>query len=213
MRRLSALVAIFALYISTCFITGAAQSPRSLPRPRQTETLNREAEASDPAGVQEYSRHLIGILLGERAGTAYAGSVSDRLARAELMARSGKRNPISEETIARAFNDLMRRVDAPKSLSADVQAVDKARRAFEKEMPAVISREKNAASCNPGEAVWVLAMLLENIGSNPPQPEHPGPYVSVYVPPARQCLTRFFSFCSYDQAVEVLDGIANDLGI
>ncbi len=67
----------------------------------------------------------------------------------------------------------MRRIDAPKSLSADVRAVDKARRAFEKEMPAVISREKNAASCNPGEAIWVLTMLLENIGSNPPQPEHP----------------------------------------
>ncbi len=206
----SALVAIFAFYTGTCLITGAAQS---LPRPRQIETLNREAEASDPAGVQEYSRHLIGILLRERAGTTYAGSVSDRLARAELLARSGKRNLISEETIARAFNDLMRRIDAPKSLSADVRAVDKARRAFEKEMPAVISKEKNAASCNPGEAIWVLTMLLENIGSNPPQSEHPGPYVSGYVPPARQCFTRFLSFCSYDEAVKVLDGITNDLGI
>jgi hypothetical protein len=177
------------------------------------ETLNREAEATDPAGVTVYSQDLIGMLLRERARTAYATSFSGRLARAELMARSGKRQLIPEETIARAFNELMGRIGAPGSLRADLQTVEIARRGFEEQLPAVISRKKNATSCYPGEAVWILTMLLENVGANPPHPEGPGPSVGGYTPPARISLMQFLAFCRHHEAVKVLDGLANGLEI
>lgn len=106
----------------------AASQPPTRP-PNMIETLNKEAEASDPAGIRAYSEHLALLLpIGGSgstgaAGSTYLSSFSDRLAKAEESARQGKRKLISEEAIAGAFNDLMRQTAAPSSFRADVADV------------------------------------------------------------------------------------------
>lgn len=213
MRHVSGLIATLAFCTIISANTAAVQFARTPPQRSQLEKLNQEAQASDSAGVHEYSQHLIVILLREDAGAAYEDSLTDRLAKAELMARSGKRKLISEETIARAFNDLMKNIGAPESLRGDDRAVEKARSAFAEEMPAVVSEKKNGTKCYPGEAIWVLTMLIENVGANPPHAKQPGPYVSGYVPPARQSLTRFFTSSTHGEVMRMLGDLANDLGI
>jgi hypothetical protein len=199
-----------ALVAASFFFPRWAGSQPSGRPPSLIETLNKEAEASDPEGIRKYSQHLtqllVGqLLVGERASTAYTASLSDRLAKSEELARQGKRKLISDEVIAEAFNDLMQQTAAPSSFKADVADVEKSRRGFERELPAVISEGKNGKYCYPGEAMWVMSMLIENIGSHPPSPVHPGPQVSGYRPPVRLYLVRYFSSRSPDEAIHVLE--------
>jgi hypothetical protein len=106
------------------------------------------------------------------------------------MARQGKRKLISEADIALAFNNLMKETGAPDSLRANDAAIKEARGAFEIRLPALISRQKNGPYCNPGEAVWVISMLVANVG-RPPAPSSQSdhePHFSAGAPPVQQHL-------------------------
>lgn len=190
-----------------------AKAQSSGPYPSLIETLNKEALASDPAGIRGYSEHLVRLLPIGAAGPACVSSFSDRLAKAEESSRQGKRKLISEEAIAEAFNDLMRQTAATSSFKADVAEVEKSRLGFENELPTIITASKNGRYCSPGEAVWVLGMLIENVGAHPPPALHSGFQVSGYVPPVRQHLMQFFYSHSLKDAVNVLDRLAKKLGI
>ncbi len=135
--------------------------------PNLIETLNEEAEANDPAGIRVYSQHLIRLLVGDRVGKAHAASLSHRLAHAETMARHRKQNLVSEADVARSFNDLMKKIGAPASLSTNEAWVQKFRAGLlaGSAVPALISTDRNGAYCNPGEAVLLLFLLLANNGS------------------------------------------------
>jgi hypothetical protein len=164
MEALKFLVA--ALFIGFAFLPGRVVSQTPARPPNLIETLNKEANASDPAGIHAYSGHLIQLLVPDRAGKAYIDSLSDRLARAELMSRNGKQKLVPETEVAQAFNDLMRQIAAPPSLKTSGSEVRLIRNAFEKIAPTLISREKNEVYCNPSEAVFLVWVLIPNNGKS-----------------------------------------------
>jgi hypothetical protein len=179
------------------------------------DTLNKEAEASDPNGIRAYSKHLIQMLPGIRGGEeSYADSLTDRLARAEVMARQGKRKLIAEVEIAKAFNDLMRRTGAPVWLKANLDSVESERSGWEKQLPALISREKNGTYCYPGESVYILETLIENVGTPPAPLSSSGPSViGPGIPPARAHLLQYYASHSRTDFIHLLNDIATTLKI
>lgn len=200
----------FALVIAAAFTPRMAVSQPSPQPPNRMDILNKEAEANDPEGIHKYSENLIpwlNWLIGTAAGPEYEASVIDRLARAELKARQGKRKLISEADIAKAFNQLMRETGAPDTFTADVAAVESARSESEKRLPALITRKKNGSYCNPGETIYILMILIERV-ARPPEPPIQGNLPQVrfnpYVP-VRQHLQIFFARHSVPENKTVLN--------
>jgi hypothetical protein len=199
-----------AVALVLCSVLGpvrVALQPSPQP-PNMMDTLNKEAEASDPDGIHIYSQHLIQMLVvSNSAGPAYATSLSDRLARAEVMARQGKRKLISEADIAQAFNQLMKETGAPDSYKADVADVEELRGEFAKILPALFTREKNGSYCNPGEAVYVLELLIENVARpHTPIPENaPKMRLSIGKATVQEYLEVFFARHSVPENKTVLN--------
>ena len=202
---------ILALVIGVvCIPQTAISQPASKP-PDMMGTLNREAQASDSVGIHAYSQDLVQMLVGTSTGPAYAASLSERLARAEFMARHGQRKLISEADIAQAFMALMREIGAPKSLVADISSVHSNRIAFQSSLPAMISQKDNGRYCNPGEAIFVLEMMIENVGR--PLAQTPGSvpkaFVAAIKPPVRVRLEQFYANHSRSEVTEVFNHLFN----
>jgi hypothetical protein len=209
-------------YLALALAIGSGFSPlrvacQSLAQPpNMMEKLNKEAEATDPAGIHAYCKHLIGLFPAVRGGgAAYADALTDRLARAELMARLGKRKLISEIEVAEAFNDLMRRTGAPAPMKADLAAVESARSGWEKQLPALISREKNGIYCYPGESFFILEILIENVGRpRTPTPDNaPKMHVDTGYAPVQLHLDMFSERHSISENKTVLNHLFNALQI
>ncbi len=175
-----------ALVLGLVFFPERAASQHPPQPPNEMDILNNEAGASDPEVIHKYSEDLIHWLIGTAAGPEYQASVTDRLARAEMKAKQGKRKLISESEIAQAFNQLMRETGAPDTFTADVAAVESARSESEKRLTALITSKKNGSYCNPGETIYILMILIERV-ARPPEPPiqgnlpqvRPAPYVPV----------------------------------
>jgi hypothetical protein len=106
----------------------------------------------------------------------------------------------------------MRQTGAPASLKADLNSVELARRGWEKELPALISREKNGTYCYPGEAIWVLTIMIANIEAHYPTfPPGESRMVSGYRPPVELHLQQYFSSHSPNEAAHVMDRLATRL--
>jgi len=201
-----------------------AQQP-SARGPTIVEVLNAQAGQDDAGAIREYSEHLVQLLVGDKAGRAFAASLTDRLAMAELMARHGKRKLVSEADIASSFNDLMKRVGAPESLRTDVATVHRFRVGplAASPVPALITVDRNGSNCNPGEAVFLMLMLVTNNGSFDDRlpagikPEDLPRYVGIEHPPAepdaRRILTIYLSQHSRIDAVELFSAMAKTLGL
>jgi hypothetical protein len=103
----------------------------------------------------------------EFLGDDFAANLTDRLAQAEESARAGHGKLVSESDVARAFNDLMRSVGAPPTLRTDEAAIRKFREhaAAIKAFPALFSADRNGANCNPGEAVFLISLLISGEGT------------------------------------------------
>jgi len=128
--------------------------------------FNQEAAASDPAGIHKYSEDLIGLIVPPEASKAGFEPLADRLARAEQMARAGKAKLATEADVVRAFNELMTKVGAPSSLRTDEAAMHSFREhaASIKAFRALFSADRNGTNCNPGEAVFLLHLLMSDDG-------------------------------------------------
>lgn len=201
-------------FFAVAFIMGSAlrpcvagqQSPSSL-SPEQAQavadsfrrsqaspspwTLNQDSKANDSAGIHLYSEHLIQYFVPERAGHKYAESLSGRLAKSEQMARSGKGSLVPEAKVAQAYNDLMKQTGAPASRYSDETIVRRLRHFgwIADPSPALFSAHQNGANCNPGEAVFLLSMLIQNNGGpREDPPSSPAPPAGVKPP-----TTRWFS--------------------
>lgn len=198
---LSSRVFALSLLLGSAIYPKAASSQASVRPMAVLETLNKEAAAADtPEGLKDYSQHLIQMLVGDQLGTAYVTSLSDRLARAELMARHGKRKLISEDEVAQSFNSLMKQVVAPQSLMANERTVHQFRIALQATSPALTAVDKNESHCNPSEAVFLLVLLLTNNGTLPEhlpsaiKPEDlPRQVLSVHDAPDARTLIFFYS--------------------
>jgi len=130
------------------------------------DLFNQEAEASDPAGIHKYSKDLIGLIVPDEAGKGYIDSLANRLARAEQMARTGRGKLVAEADVVRAFNELMKEIGAPSSLRTDEASMRRFREhaGSIKAFPALFSADRNGTNCNPGEAVFLLYLLVSNDG-------------------------------------------------
>jgi len=160
---LKRLVVALVSGLALCPLPGVTQI--SARPPNLIETLNKEAGASDPAGIYSYSQHLLSLLANEKVEAMPIASFSDRLARAELLARRGKRSHISSVDIAAVFNDLMKNVNAPQSMRADAAPVEKMRVALERMAPNLVLQRPAGESCYPGEAVFLVFLLIANDGT------------------------------------------------
>jgi hypothetical protein len=131
--------------------------------------FDREAKASDPAGIREYSDDLTWFLVRDQVDKNYRNALTDRLAKAEEVAREGKGRLIPEADVVRVFNDMMRRIGAPNSVRADENAMH----AFRQHsidvpaLPALFSASHNGTYCYPGEAVFLLYTLIVYNGAPP----------------------------------------------
>jgi hypothetical protein len=204
--------------LAVSLVIGLALSPEqaaSQPSPQplnMMDTLNIEAKASDPTGIHAYSKDLIQMLAGVRGGgVVYADSLTDRLARAELEARQGKRKLISEADIAKAFNELMREIGASNSFVADIDTVHSNRIVFESALPAMISQKKNGSYCNPGEAVYVLELMIENVGRplTPTPDSAPNTFAAGINPPVHVRLELFSARHSQSEVICAFNHLFN----
>jgi len=214
MRRLRSFLFVFV--IAQLLIPRPALAQPSISRPSLIEELNKEAASSGPEGTQLYSQHLIQLLIRVNIGDApYTASLENRLAQAELAARNRKRKLISEADIAQAFNTLMKDTGGPNSLTADVPEVRRMRAVFESSSPALISRKENGDYCNPGEAVFLIGMLIENFGASPVTVSHSNLHdtgaameaSSGPKSPARRRLENYFVGHSRSESVDVLNNL------
>jgi hypothetical protein len=131
------------------------------------DLFNQEAQAADPAGIRKYSEDLIGLIVPPEANKADFEQLADRLARAELMARTGKGKLVAETDVVRAFNELMKQTRAPSSMRADEVSMRRFREhaVSIKAFPALLSFRRNGTNCNPGEAVFLLYLLIADDGA------------------------------------------------
>ena len=102
----------------------------------------------------------------EYLGESYAAKLSDRLAHAEQNARAGTGKLVPVSDVVRAFNDLMEEVGAPSSERADEKSLQSFREhaAAIKAFPALFSADRNGMNCNPGEALFLLGLLISGNG-------------------------------------------------
>jgi hypothetical protein len=216
--------------MTLALVFGSALFPRlaasqTAARPASlVETLNKEAEAADPAGIHKYSQHLIQLLVGDNAGKAYASSLTNRLATAELMAREGKGKLVAEADVARSFNDLMEQIGAPASLRTDEGLVQKFRAGPLAKSPvsALITADRNGVDCNPGEAVFLMWLLLANNGKGTRFPDGwkpedlPRMAISIHPPTepnAWRLLSTYYSQHSRIDTVKLFEDAAQTLGL
>jgi hypothetical protein len=171
MNGLKSLVIVIVIGMAFCpFLAGQQPFGSHLTRVRPFTTvddvLNREAEASDPAGIHQYSEDLLGLTVPDRAGYSYLNVLTARLANAEQLAREGRGKLVSEAEIVRVFNDLMRKIGAPPTFKADEAGIRKfrARSIVIQAFPALLSTNRNGTNCTPAEAIYLLHLLLWNDG-------------------------------------------------
>jgi hypothetical protein len=131
------------------------------------DALDREAQASDPAGIHQFSEDLIGLVVPEQAGENYLDSITDRLANAEGLAREGKGKLVPETEIVQVFNDMMRRIGAP--FKTDEATVRKFREhsIAVPSLPALLTANRNGTACSPAEAFYLLYLLFWANGDLP----------------------------------------------
>lgn len=165
MRAVSA-VRVFSISVAILFLCSQAPAQSALCVHDLFCLFNQEAAASSPAGIHKYSDDLIGLLALPDTGKSYTNSLANRLAKAEQMARTGKGKLVPEANVALAFNELMKKVGASPAFMTDADSVWSFREyaASHNAFPALFSAKHNGTNCNPGEAVFLLYLLITNNG-------------------------------------------------
>lgn len=131
--------------------------------------FNQEAAASDPADIRLYAEDLIDGLVdlsGDEVRKGLTDALAGRLAQAEEAAREGRGKLIPEANVVRAYNGLLAGVGAPSSLQATGETLRQFREyaASFHAFPALFTANRNGMNCNPGEAVYLLNLMLSNDG-------------------------------------------------
>lgn len=174
-------LAVLALLVgpSTCPLLDGQQSswkPFSERRPLTNvgAILNQDAKSSDPAAIRSYAEDLAHFLLPDRVGEKYIDSFADRLAKAEQEAREGKRQLIPDTQVAAAFDEIFRKANLP-GMPNSLEALRHLRTDPEitKKYPALLTADRNGTNVSPGEAVYLIAVLLLKDAYPPPDPSCP----------------------------------------
>jgi hypothetical protein len=191
---------------------GSTQLPRVV-----IEGLDREAAIDTPQGIDQYSKHLIELLLGERAARLEPGVLNQRLARAEAMARNGKRRPIPYSIVAEAFNQMMQTISAPDSMRTTEEQVGALRTSLATVAPHLISIKTNRTACSPGEALFLIFQLVTNDGAAQGETTAPSPLPRMEIrsaprPSALALLSRFLGTRTPNESRQLLLDVEQRLG-
>lgn len=162
-----------ALFFAAQLMGASAVLPQTEPSRRAFslyDEFNREAAASDPKGIEQYTSDLIRLLAPPGSNEPYTKAFDPlvrRLTQAEEAARSNKGKLVAVIDIVRAFNDLMVKIGAPPSMRTSEASIRSFREhaAEIKAFPALFTQDRNGANCNPGEAVFLIYLLLSDNGS------------------------------------------------
>jgi hypothetical protein len=165
-------VRLLAAFLALCPVMLGQQGFLTEP-----EQMNQRAAAADPAGIRAYSRALIETIVHvtadpylypstiDPATEKLIDSLSYRLANAEQAVRQRQGHLVPESDVVRAFNELMKRTGAPyKADEANVHAY-RVRAAELRILPALLTKDRNEANCNPGEAVYLISELMSGNGT------------------------------------------------
>jgi len=127
-----------------------------------SDRFNIEAAAFDTAGIRKYSEDLVHSVAPDNLPREKEEQLINRLFDAEKAARSGKGKLVREADVARAFNELMVGVGATPPLSVDEASIHRFREhaAANKDFPALLSAGRDGTNCNPGEAVFLIYLLM-----------------------------------------------------
>lgn len=136
--------------------------------------LNQDAESSDPAAIHSYAEDLAHFLLPDRVGERYLNSFADRLTKAEQEAREGKRQLIPDTQVAEAFDEIAKTTSLP-AMPNSLEALRQLRTdpRIVRKYPALITADRNGTNVSPGEAVYLIAVLLLKDAYPPPDPSCP----------------------------------------
>jgi hypothetical protein len=135
--------------------------------------LNLEAESSGPADIHKYSQDLVELIVpqpaGEESARQLTDRLADRLAKAEQAVRVGNGDLVSETTVVQAFNDMMRDIGAPRSYWASEENLHsfRAHALAIAAFPSLLTAGRNSSNCSPGEAVFLIHLLISNNGQLP----------------------------------------------
>ena len=123
------------------------------------------AEAADTKeGNQKYTKLLTENFVPSETGDTYISAFSNRLSEADLMARQGKREWISESVVAQAFNDLMKQTGG--SFRTDTNIVHQLRISVLEVSPALSTVRSHDSECLPSEAIMLMLQLVSRNGSS-----------------------------------------------
>jgi hypothetical protein len=122
------------------------------------------APADNRDAVYEYNDLVVKMVISPRAGDAFFTSFSQRVSRADLLARGGNRKLISEGTVVQAFNDLMIKVTDPEikgpPLKTNAAIVHQMRLNLQGISPDLSSVGAHPSECTPSEAFLLMYWLL-----------------------------------------------------
>jgi hypothetical protein len=138
-----------------------------------------EAKAADTSeGSYKYARRVTEWLVPHQTGNAYRDAFAGRLSKADLMARHHERKWIPESLIAKAYNDLVKKIRrrSGNPPSANVSVVHQLRITSSEVSPALSTVNSQSSECLPTEAVQLMYQLLQHNGTvEGPCPPTPGP--------------------------------------
>jgi hypothetical protein len=152
--------------IASAAYAQSPEPPRHRPPVSVPDLFNQEAAASDTAGIRKYSEDLVELIAPRETRKTDLKPFTNRLAQAEQVARTGRGKLVAEADVVRAFNELMKEVGAPPSIRTSESSLYRFREhaASIKIFPALFSADRNGTNCNPGEAVFLLYLLISDDG-------------------------------------------------
>lgn len=169
MERLPSQVRMLLVCLVLCHaLSGQVSRSNANTGPALVSNLIGEAEDADsPAGNGRYARQLAELLVPPKIGDTYLNRFSNRLSRADLMARRHERSWIPESVVAKAFNDLMLQVGGrshhlPRT---DANIVHQLRITLSEISSVLSTVNTHNSECLPSEAVQLMVQLLFHNGS------------------------------------------------
>ena len=168
--RLMWLVRVLPVALLLCPVVALSQVPTNNAHPKPeivTEVIAEAKSADSSEGNYKYARRLTDWFVTNQSGDAYLDAFSERLTRADLMARHHEREWISETTVVEAYNYLLKQLGGHRNTApqTNVNTVHQLRITLSEVSPALSTANLHKSECLPTEAVQLMIQLLEHNGS------------------------------------------------
>jgi hypothetical protein len=159
------LIARTLLVLGLLLVFGGLEGQSSQPPATSVfDLFNREAAEIASEAVHRYSKDLTQLIVPAEDRSMPMDSFTNRLTQREIMARAGQVPLIPEADVAHAFDELMKTIGEP-TIRTNLEALRRVREQGSLVFPSLFSKESNGTNCNPGEAIFLLYLLISNDGT------------------------------------------------